>query len=356
MKNDLKFGFVACAAGVPGTTDARLYRDLVDDCEHNLGLGYESVWLIEHHFSDYFPTPSPLLMLSHLAARFPLAELGTCVLVLPWQDPLRTAEEVAMLSLLTKQKLHLGIGRGTAKYEYDAFGLDMDASRSLFREHYEVIDSALRGQPFQYQGNHVTMPKRVRLRPEARAENVQFYGAIGSPESAGMMANLGLPPICTSVGNLDAQVATLRSWKEVASTRGVDPDNAFPIMINCIIADTDEQAIAEAQQQIPAFMRAQIDHYTPHETNWEDIPSYAGWRGMFAGMKRMTDPANIPAWTEWQLIGSPETVRQKAQKFIDAGFNHFLLHTATPGVPVADRRRWLRRFATEVIPELSVTN
>ncbi|MGA5546209.1 LLM class flavin-dependent oxidoreductase [Mycobacterium sp. NPDC051198] len=353
MSNKIKFGFVACAAGASGTSDAQMYRDLVADCEHNLALGYDSVWMIEHHFSNYFPTPNPLLMLSHLAARFPDAELGTCVLVLPWQDPLGIAEEIAMLSLLTSKQLHLGIGRGTAKYEYDAFGVEMGNSRDRFRESYEVIATALTGEPFQYRGELIQMPKKVRLRPRAHQDNVQFYGAIGSPESAGVMAGLGLPPICTSVGNLDAQVATLRSWQHAAEENGMNRDSGFPIMINCIVADTDEAAIAEAQQQIPAFMRAQLDHYTPDETNWEQIPDYASWRGQFANMKRMTEPANIPAWTEWQLIGSPETVRQKTQKFIDAGFNHFLLHTATPGVPVADRRRWLRRFSEEVIPHLT---
>ena len=60
------------------------------------------MWLIEHHFSDYFPTPSPLILASHIAGRFPELSLGTCVVVLPWYEPLRLAGEIAMLSLLMR--------------------------------------------------------------------------------------------------------------------------------------------------------------------------------------------------------------------------------------------------------------
>ena len=112
---DVRFGFQAAAAGDGGQSDQELYRDLMDDCALGSRLGYDAAWLLEHHFSDYFPTPSPLLLMSHIAARFPDLSLGTSVLVLPWYHPLRLAEEIAMLNLLSKGTLHLGIGRGTAR-------------------------------------------------------------------------------------------------------------------------------------------------------------------------------------------------------------------------------------------------
>jgi alkanesulfonate monooxygenase SsuD/methylene tetrahydromethanopterin reductase-like flavin-dependent oxidoreductase (luciferase family) len=70
-------------------------------------------------------------------------------------------------------------------------------------------------------------------------------------------------------------------------------------------------------------------------------------------MQRMTDPANIPAWTEYQLVGSPETVARKVEQYAAAGFNHIALHTSTPAVPASLRREWLTRFATEVAPKFS---
>lgn len=350
MSTEVEFGFVAAAAGEPGASDAQLYRDLLADCEHAAQLGFHSVWMIEHHFSDYFPTPNPLILLSHAAARFPDFALGTCVLVAPWHNPLRLAEDIAALSALTDRPLHLGLGRGTAKYEYDAFGIDMADSRDLFREAYEIITSALSGQQFTYHGQHLRVPKAVRLRPDVDTSRVHFYGAIGTPGSATIMADLGLPPICTSIGDFETQAATVQAWKESASRHGLSTDVTIPLMINCIIADTDDEAVAEAQRYIPAFMQAQIDHYTPDETNWQTLPSYSGWKGAFESLKGKTKPESIPGWAQWQLIGSPDTVREKTRKLQDAGFTHIALHTATPGVPAEIRRQWLARFAAEVAP------
>jgi alkanesulfonate monooxygenase SsuD/methylene tetrahydromethanopterin reductase-like flavin-dependent oxidoreductase (luciferase family) len=350
---EVTFGIVASAADAPGTADAAIYRTLLQDVEYHAELGFGTMWLIEHHFSDYFPTPSPLLLASHVAGRFPEISLGTCVLVLPWYEPLRLAGEIAMLSLLTEQPLHLGLGRGTAKYEFDAFGLEMRGSRERFKEVYDVISAALRGERLSYDGNQITVPKPIEVRPRVAGvstDRIHFYGAIGSPGSASVMAELGLPPICTTIGDLATQAEIMRTWEETARANGVPTDGMKPIMINCIVADTDEEAIEQAQRYIPRFMQAQIDHYTPEETDWERLPDYRAWKGQFAGMKAKTDPANIPAWSTYQLVGSPDTVAQRVRDYVDVGFNHLFLHTATPGVPHEVRREWTRRFAHEVAP------
>jgi alkanesulfonate monooxygenase SsuD/methylene tetrahydromethanopterin reductase-like flavin-dependent oxidoreductase (luciferase family) len=124
-------------------------------------------------------------------------------------------------------------------------------------------------------------------------------------------------------------------------------------MINCIVADTDEEAVSLAQEYIPRFMQAQLDHYTPDEVDWEKLDSYRAWKGQFAGMKAKTDPANIPAWAAFQLVGSPDTVALKTARYIEAGFNHIFVHAATPGVPAKVRRQWTERFAREVAPRFA---
>ncbi len=357
MAGEVEFGFVASAADAPGTPDHELYRTVLEDVEYHAELGYTTAWLIEHHFSDYFPTPSPLVLASHIAARFPELSLGTCVLVTPWYQPLRLAGEIAMLSLLTDQSLHLGLGRGTAKYEFDAYGLDMAESRQRFEETYEILVLALRGEPFTYQGTYLQVPKQVTVRPRVAgisSDRIHLYGAIGSPSSAEVMAKLGLPPICTTIGNFDAQVGILRGWDSAAAANGTqDGDPTRPIMINCIVADTDEEAIRLAQEYIPRFMQAQLDHYTPDEVDWEKLESYRAWKGQFAGMKAKTDPVNIPPWADFQLVGSPDTVAVKTARYIEAGFNHIFVHAATPGVPAKVRRQWTERFAREVAPRFA---
>jgi alkanesulfonate monooxygenase SsuD/methylene tetrahydromethanopterin reductase-like flavin-dependent oxidoreductase (luciferase family) len=357
MSNEqVTFGVVASAADAPGSSDAEIYRSLLDDVEYNAELGFRIMWLIEHHFSDYFPTPSPLILASHIAGRFPELSLGTCVLVLPWYEPLRLAGEIAMVSLLTQQPLHLGIGRGTAKYEFDAFGLDMGSSRERFQEVYEVISTALKGRSFAYHGEQIDMPKEVAVRPRVAGvttDRIHFYGAIGSPGSASVMAELGLPPMCTTIGDFGTQAGIIRTWENTARARGFATDVMKPIMINCILADTDKEAIELAQRYIPRFMQAQIDHYTPDETDWEQLPSYRAWKAQFAAMKAKTDPAHIPRWAEYQLVGCADTVAKRVQDYVDIGFNHLFVHTATPGVPHEVRRGWTKRFVEEVAPRFA---
>jgi len=352
MQN-IDFGFVAGAVDEPGASDAELYREVLADCEHNRALGFGTVWMIEHHFSNYYPTPSPLMFLSYVTANVPDLALGTCVLVTPWYNPLRLAEDISMLSNLCQQPLHLGLGRGTAKYEYDAFGQSMEESRTRFKETYEILDRAFTGEPFQYEGEFLSVPKEIRLRPQPQRERIHMYGAIGSPDSAGIMGSMGLPPICTSIGNYEGQVQTLKTWRETAGAKGYNTDVIMPIMINCIVADTDEEAVREAQEYMPRFMQAQVDHYQTETTDWDNTKSYEAWKRIFAGMKSRTDPENIPPWTQWQLVGSPETVIKKVRMFADAGFNHIILHFATPGVPRAVRHRWSERFARDVAPTFS---
>jgi hypothetical protein len=80
------------------------------------------------------------------------------------------------------------------------------------------------------------------------------------------------------------------------------------------------------------------------------VKSYEAWRRIFDGTSSRTDPENIPPWTQWQLIGSPGTVIEKTRLFASAGFNHFILHFGTPGVPLDARTRWATMFAREVAP------
>ena len=348
----IDFAFVAAPVGEDGLSDGALYKEILADCAFAHRAGYRAAWMIEHHFSDYYPTPNPLAFLSHIAARFPDFALGTCVLVTPWYEPLRLAEEIAQLNLLTDQPLHMGLGRGTAKYEYDAFGVPMEESRQRFREVWEIVSTALAGRRFRYEGEHLTVPTRVELRPRSDTSKINFYGAVGgSPDSGAVMASLGLPPIMTAFSNLPLQREALDGWKEAAQARGVDVGAyRYPMMVNCIIADTDEEAYDLAKRYIPRFQQAQIDHYEADDGHFETLSTYTAWAKIFAKMKARTDPANIPLWADGQFVGSPETVRRRVEEYVEAGFNSFLILTATPGVPRRHRQTWLGRFADEVAP------
>jgi alkanesulfonate monooxygenase SsuD/methylene tetrahydromethanopterin reductase-like flavin-dependent oxidoreductase (luciferase family) len=350
----VEFGCVVAAAGAPGASDRDLYRGMLADCGLYLQLGYDTAWVLEHHFSDYFPTPDPALLIAHLAGRYPELSFGTCVIVTPWHQPLRLAGQIAMLTELTDRPLHLGLGRGTAKFEFDAFGLDMGEARQRFKETWEILRLGMAGEPVRHTGTFGPVPQPVRIRPAPRTGQLHFYGAVASPDSAGIMARLGLPPICNTIGDIRQQAGALQAWEAAATEAGLSTSGVtFPIMIDCIVEDTDDEAISAACRYKPRFMQAQIDHYAPHATDWVNTPGYEAWQRIFAGMEKRTRPEGIVPWCEWQLIGSAETVLRKLRAYLEIGFNHIILHFATPGIPIAVRHEWATRFARDVAPRIS---
>src|SRR5262249_34960899 len=256
-----KFGWMMGAVGADGEPDAALYQQMIADAELGAKLGYDAAWVVEHHFSDYYPTPSPLLLLSHLAARCPGFGLGPAVLVTPWHQPLRMAEEIAMLSVLTDAPLHIGLGRGNAPLEYEAFDVAMAEANDRFEECLAILRLALGGEPFTYHGRYLRVPREVKLRPTPRLDRLTFLGAIGQASSGAKYARLGLPPMLTGHSPLAVQHDILEAWSE--TTRGQDGDISAPKVGSSILvmADTDHEADALARRYVPRWYQLQVLHY-----------------------------------------------------------------------------------------------
>ena len=105
--------------------------------------GFDVLWSAEHHFFDYSFCPDNLQLMTYLAAACPGVGLGTAAVIVPWHDPLRVAEQAAVLDLLCKGRLRLGLGRGLARREFAAFRGTMDESRERFDEAAPMIVEAL---------------------------------------------------------------------------------------------------------------------------------------------------------------------------------------------------------------------
>ena len=131
-------------------------------------LGFESIWSVEHHFTDYTMCPDVLQFLTYMAGRTSTVKLGSMVLVLPWHDPVRAAEQIVMLDHMSNGRLILGLGRGTGKVEFDGFRVEMAHARQQFKEAAEAILGALETGVMEYHGEYVDQP-RVELHPSPLA-------------------------------------------------------------------------------------------------------------------------------------------------------------------------------------------
>tara|TARA_B100001123_G_C15295652_1_gene1019093 strand:+ start:363 stop:1466 length:1104 start_codon:yes stop_codon:yes gene_type:complete len=333
--------------------DGQRYAEMIDDCRFGHSLGFSSVWSLEHHFTDYYPSPSPLTFLSHVAGACPGLGLGACVIVLPWYEPVRFAEDVAMISLLSDADLHLGLGRGVAKIEYDARNLDMGHSRELFKEVYEIADGLLTGQPFKYDGNHFTIPRDISLRPGPNRDRIHMYGAVNNPGTAERMAEMGLVIMCTSASPFQQNADSIKAWKRVIAAKGGKTDVNIPLWAHCFIGDTEEEAKEEATEYLVNFFRSVIDHYETYLNPWQGMDTYEHNVEQMQRMEAMADPANIPPFLEHQLVGTPKQVADKVAQYAAIGITQLAINTAQPGRPLENRRASMERFAREVAPEFS---
>ena len=109
-------------------------------------LGFDSLFALEHHFTGYAMSPAPTQLLAYYAGRTKRIQLGTAVIVLPWHDPVRVAEQIALLDILCGGRCLFGFGRGAASVEYEGFRIPMEEARPRFVEAAQIVVKALSGE------------------------------------------------------------------------------------------------------------------------------------------------------------------------------------------------------------------
>jgi len=351
--NNLNFAFTVAPVGEAGMTDEQLYGEVLADCKLGQSLGYDSAWMLEHHFSDYFPTPSPLLFMANLAPQCPGLGFGAAVLVTPWYHPVRLAGEIAMLSNLCTGNLYLGLGRGTAKLEYDAFDMDMEEARDRFKDCYEILKRGLAGETFSYEGKHYSTNREICIRPTPKSDRIHLYGALGSPQSATIMAEMGLAPLNTCQFPFHILEKAMEAWNGQAAASGYPDDPRRPVMAHTLMADSDDEAMDLARRHLSEFFALQVAHYEADADVWVDIKGYEQFSRFFQNLSKLADPDNIDDFAGHNFVGSTKKVCEQVETLAAIGFNHMIVQPATVGVPRALRHDVLRRFAETVAPEFS---
>ena len=128
-----------CQAGRPDASVVGEHLALGDLAEP---LGFDSLFALEHHFTGYAMSPAPPQLLSYYAGRTRRITLGTAVIVLPWHDPIRVAEQIALLDVLCGGRCLFGFGRGAASVEYAGFRVPMEEARPRFVEAAQIVVKA----------------------------------------------------------------------------------------------------------------------------------------------------------------------------------------------------------------------
>jgi alkanesulfonate monooxygenase SsuD/methylene tetrahydromethanopterin reductase-like flavin-dependent oxidoreductase (luciferase family) len=333
--------------------DFDVYQDelrLADLCEP---LGFDSIWSVEHHFTDYTMCPDVLQFLTYMAGRTTRLALGSMVVVLPWHDPMRVAEEVSMLDSISGGRMILGLGRGAGKVEFEGFRVPMGESRERFVEYAQMLLEGLEKGYCELDGEFVSQP-RADIRPAPfKSFRGRTYAAAVSPESMKIMAELG-------VGIL---IIPQKPWKEVAKElteyhalyrqiNGVEPPP--PISAGWTFCHSDaDRAREQAHRWIGGYFRSVLDHYQFGAEHMKTTKGYEYYAKMTEKIHTYGDDKVIDFFVDLQVWGTPE---QCYDKILDVrrrvGNDHFVGVFSYAGMPAAEAERNMRLFATDVMPAL----
>ena len=144
---------------------ARVFERAMNRMRTMDGNGYEAVWLAEHHFTGYSVCPSVHVMAAHVAGLTRQLRIGTAVTLAPLYHPLRIAEEIALLDVLTEGRINWGAGRGFDKTEFRTFDVPAEESTERMREAVEIVLAAWTQERVSYDGRFHQI-KEVEVLPK----------------------------------------------------------------------------------------------------------------------------------------------------------------------------------------------
>ncbi len=334
-------------------SDAEVWNQEVAIAVEAEDLGFDSLWTVEHHFTDYTMCPDPVQLLTYLAGRTKHIQLGTGVIVLPWHDPMRVAEQITLLDNLSGGRMILGIGRGLARVEYEGFGVDMNTSRERFVEMADCILTGLEQGYLEYDGELIKQPRRdLRPAPQRSFKGRTFAAAV-SPESMPIMAKLGIGLLVIPQKPWSVVEEDFRIYNEVyRAENGSEPP--APLCGGfCFVDESADRAEEMAYQYIGGYYGTVLKHYEFGEAPHDGVSGYEFYTNITKYIGRHGKASAAEDFVKLMPYGTPEQVLEKLEVIRQKiGMAAFFPNFVYAGMSYSEGRRNMNLFADKVMPEL----
>jgi alkanesulfonate monooxygenase SsuD/methylene tetrahydromethanopterin reductase-like flavin-dependent oxidoreductase (luciferase family) len=320
-------------------------------------LGFDSLFALEHHFTGYAMSPSPTQLLSYFAGRTRRITLGTSVIVLPWHDPIRVAEQIALLDILCGGRCVFGFGRGAASAEYEGFRIPMEEARPRFVEAAQIIVKALTHDSFDYDGEFFQIPRTaIRPRPISNPER-RFHASAVSPDSAEIMAKLGFGLLMVMQNEWSKASADIQRYREIATAAGHQPRPPI-ILTNVCCAESRDEAHEQAVKYLGQKWQSIDDHYHFSDGHLATVKGYETYGKMARTYAKINeDSAARQKATDFyvsiQIVGTPQDCLDKIAELQRAtGMDHLVTEYSFGAMPHEEAELNMRLFANRVLPIL----
>jgi alkanesulfonate monooxygenase SsuD/methylene tetrahydromethanopterin reductase-like flavin-dependent oxidoreductase (luciferase family) len=320
-------------------------------------LGFDSLFALEHHFTGYAMSPAPTQLLSYYAGRTRRITFGTAVIVLPWHDPVRVAEQIALLDILCGGRCLFGFGRGAASVEYEGFRIPMGEARPRFVEAANIIVKALANDSFEHQGEFFQIPRTaIRPRPISHPER-RFYASAVSPESGEIMAKLGFGILMVMQNEWAKASDDIARYREIATAAGHTPRPPI-ILTNVCCADSRDEAQERAVNYLGQKWQSIDNHYHFSDGHLSTVKGYESYGKMAKTYAKINDSPEAKAkatdfYVSIQIVGTPDDCLQKIGELQRlTGLDHLVTEFSFGAMPHEEAELNMRLFADRVMPVL----
>jgi alkanesulfonate monooxygenase SsuD/methylene tetrahydromethanopterin reductase-like flavin-dependent oxidoreductase (luciferase family) len=352
----MKVGTALSILAQPGRPDVALFNEHMALGDLAEPLGFDSLFALEHHFTGYSMSPAPLQLLSYYAGRTQRITLGTCVVVLPWHDPIRVAEQIALLDVISGGRTLMGFGRGAASIEYAGFRVPMEEARPRFVEAAQLIIHALTNDSFDWNGQFYQIPRiAIRPRPISRPEE-RFYASSVSPESAEVMAKLGFGLLIVMQNEWPKAAEDVIRYRDMVRSVGHTPKPPI-VLTNVACARTTSEARDWALQYLSEKWDSIDNHYQFSDGHLATVKGYESYGKLAKTYTKMKDETFRAKATDFyvkiQIVGTPdECIQQVAELRRLTGMDHLVTEFSFGSMPHHLSELNMRLFAEQVMPVL----
>ena len=346
-------GYGAGFQHLSGCSDRQFMREELGNCERAESLGFESVWVTEHHFDNYSISPDPCQVLSYIAGKTKHIKLGSMVIVVPWHDPIRLAEQISLLDHVSDGRYILGFGRGLARREFEGLRIDQNEGRQRFDEFAQLVLEALETGVMEG-GATVKQPRReIRPRP-FKSFKGRSFAAAASADSVPVVAKLGLGML----------VIIQKSWKLVTADferyhqlwQEFHPKEAPPKPFCsgfCFVDESGDRAEELARKYLAANYREALDHYEMLGKHFDTTKGYERYADMSKYLNEIGQDKAVEDYIQLMAWGTPQQVLEKYagyKKLID--MQGIMPNLNFGGMPNDEVQRNIACFVKHCLPEL----
>jgi alkanesulfonate monooxygenase SsuD/methylene tetrahydromethanopterin reductase-like flavin-dependent oxidoreductase (luciferase family) len=324
----MKFGFIPTEGGP-------FFQEALAEAVYAEELGFDSVWLEEHHSIRNHYWPSPLMALAGIATRTSRMMLGTDIVVLPFYHPVRAAEDVALLDIMSGGRAIFGAAIGYRPPEFELYGVGLEDRGARFVEILKVMRALWTQDRVEFNGRFFQVRGSIEPRPERPVPIwLGGWGPLGLKRAA-ELAEAWVPG---PTANLDKLLEAQAGYRENLRALGRDPA-AYPnpLTREVVIADTPQQAWELAEKHLLVNYR---DEYG------------GGWQHPLIGAQDSTPVNRLEALGQERfLIGNPDECIARLRPFVERfGVDHLICRLYFPGMPHTHILRELELLAREVFP------